>query len=101
MVFQRVVEEAFIGRLAVLRVPIRGRLMRIAGGVAGVHDVMMLADVNVGVLKRQPFGVFGAPIVQGGADRLGRLEAGQIVAAVTAEAVDALTADVPFQLVAP
>jgi hypothetical protein len=64
--------------------------------LAGVDAVV---DIGLDVLEGETLGVFLAPIVEWRADGLGRLEAGDAMAAEAAEAVDGPLADVPLQVV--
>src|SRR5579883_2761395 len=99
MLLDRLGVDLLVGLFAVLGVPIGGVLLRIVGIVPQRHDVVMIADEDIAILESQTFGVFLAPIIQRGADRLGRLESRYIVAAEATQTVDRLTADVPFEVV--
>ncbi len=89
-----VVQLALVGQG--LDLFLQGKLL---GRFAQRRDVVVLLDVGVHDLKCQTFRVLFTPIVQGGADRLGVLEAGHVMAAETALPRNALLADVPLELV--
>jgi len=64
-------------------------------GKAG-HYLVVVVHIGLDVLEGDALGVLLAPVVERGADRLGAIEAGDVVAAEAAHAADGLLADVPL-----
>ncbi len=64
----------------------------------GEGRVMLLGE-RLSILEGEALGIFLSPFVQPRTDRLGRLEAGDIVARVTTQPADGLLADVPLERV--
>src|SRR5438105_1167241 len=62
-----------------------------------VDEPILIADVRNDVFKGQPLGILLAPIIERRAHRLGGIESRNVMAAVTAEACDRLSADVPLE----
>src|SRR5438874_1547109 len=105
MVLQGVGVELFVGRLGLLalghELPVLIRFGFILRVVSKRDEVIMLANVSGYVLEGDAIRILLAPVVERCADRLGSLEAGNVMAAEAAIGADCFFADIPLQMILP
>ena len=105
MMLQGVGVELLVWRLGLLafrhKLPVLIRFGFILRVISKRDEVIMLANVSGHVLKGDAIRILLAPVVERCADRLGSLEAGNVMAAEAAIGADCFFADIPLQMILP
>src|SRR5262245_28048544 len=101
MMLQSVGVELLVRRLAFIELPILVRFGLIIRVIAQRYEVIMLANISSDIFEGDTIRIFLAPVIERRADRLGSLEARNIMAAEAAVNANRLLADVPFEMILP